>query len=84
MDSPSDSGQTLTVIAQELFPELEREVGQAMDELRSSENRLKRIPRALLQNGSSVSRDKAIHNISTACEDLVFMLKSLHQQYPQQ
>jgi hypothetical protein len=65
-----------------IFPELEREVGQAMDELRSSENRLKRIPEALLQNGSVGARTKAISKINEACEDLVFMLKSLHQQYP--
>tara|TARA_R110002051_G_scaffold118890_3_gene192544 strand:- start:776 stop:1024 length:249 start_codon:yes stop_codon:yes gene_type:complete len=80
MDSHSE--HTLTLIAQEIFPELEREVGQAMDELRSSENRLKRIPEALLQNGSVGARTKAIVKINEACEDLVYMLKSLHQQYP--
>tara|TARA_Y100001973_G_C5143304_1_gene304078 strand:- start:837 stop:1082 length:246 start_codon:yes stop_codon:yes gene_type:complete len=78
----SHSSHPLTSLAKELFPELEREVGHAMDDLRSSENRLNRIPEALLQNGSAAARGKAIHKINAACEDLVFMLKSLHQQYP--
>ena len=47
----SHSSPPLTSLAKELFPELEREVGHAMDDLRSSENRLNRIPEALLQNG---------------------------------
>lgn len=80
MTSPSET--ELIELVSRLLPTLTREIGIAQDEIRSAENRLKRLPSEVLQNGAKSALSNAIGALGTANESVVKGLESLHHQYP--
>jgi hypothetical protein len=71
--------QTLT---EQLLPGLVREIGATQDEVRRADERLGRVPPALLQDGSKAALDQARASLDKANDHIVACLQCLHKQYP--
>ncbi len=80
MTSPSNS--KLDTIADSLFPELKRELSAIQDDIRSAENRIKRIPQSLLVNGTKDALEQCLNYLDSAHASSVVAMKAVHSQYP--
>ena len=72
----------LEALTQQLLPGLVREIGATQDEVRRAAGRLRRVPQALLHNGSRAALKSAVSSLDTANDELVLLLKLLYKQFP--
>ena len=72
----------LEALTQQLLPNLVKEIGANQDEIRRAAARLRRVPQALLHNGSRAALKSAVSSLDTANDELVLLLKLLYKQFP--
>ena len=72
----------LEALTQQLLPNLVKEIGANQDEIRRAAARLRRVPQALLHNGSRSALKSAITSLDTANDQIVVALKHLYKQFP--
>jgi len=78
MASPSE----LHRIQAHLFPVLKSELSAIQDDILSAENRIKRIPKSLLVNGTREALEQCKSQLDSAHACSVAALKAVHSQYP--
>ena len=76
------SHSKLEQLVYDLLPQLTRELSAVQDSVRTSTARLKKVPEALLQNGSNAALQKAIRSLDVSNDALLESLRLLHAQYP--
>ena len=78
MDSPSK----LSKLVGSVFPALKSEISSIQDDIRSAENKIKRIPAQLRQEDLGTSLSQCTGHLAEAHHAAVNALKAVHQQYP--
>ena len=77
-----DSHSKLSRLGGSVFPALKSELSSIQDDIRSAENKIKRIPRQLVHEELGVSLIQCGEHLSEAHNSVVKSLKAVHQQFP--
>jgi|TARA_R110000751_G_scaffold63697_1_gene131257 hypothetical protein len=78
MASPSELEQ----LTNQIFPELDREIGKVQEDVIQSRKRLRKVPPALLPPLSKASIDKAVEHLEKATKHLLACRGDLYDHYP--